>query len=166
VKKPRSFVVSSHANRQEAEVALAALDELGRDGTIRLADAAVVVRTMEGHVDLYQRHELSVGEGAVGGGTAGVLAGLLLGVPIAGPIVGLAVGVGLGAIDRGIDDGRMRRLGAELQPGQAALCVLVSEADWPAVRERMAPLVGELLVAELTPEAEEALRESEGRGPA
>jgi uncharacterized membrane protein len=166
VRRPRSFVVSSHASRQEAEAALAALDELGRDGAIRLADAAVVVRTTESHVDLYQRHELSVGEGAVGGGTAGILAGLLLGVPIAGPVVGLAVGVGLGAIDRGIDDARMRRLGAELQPGQAALCVLVSEADWPAVRERMAPLVGELLVAELTPEDEEALRESEGGGPA
>jgi uncharacterized membrane protein len=166
VKGKRSFVVSSHPNRQEAEVALAALDELGRDGSIRLADAAVVVRTSDGRVDLYQRHELSVGEGAVGGGTAGVLAGLFLGVPIAGPLVGLAVGVGLGAIDRGIDDGRMRHLGAELRPGQAALCVLVSEADWPTVRERMAPLVGDLLVAELTPEAEEALRESEERGPA
>jgi uncharacterized membrane protein len=155
-----SFVVSSHADRQEAEAALAAVEELGREGKIHLADAAVVVRTSEGRVELYQRHDLSVGEGAVGGGTAGVLAGILLGIPIAGPVVGLAVGVGLGAIDRGIDDSRMRRLGAELQPGQAALCVLVSQADWPSVRERMAPLVGELLVAELTPEAEEALREA------
>lgn len=161
----RSFIVSSQANRQEAETALAALEELDRNGTIRLADAAIVVRTNEGRVDLYQRHELSVGEGAVGGGTAGILAGLLLGVPIVGPIVGVAVGVGLGAIDRGIDDGRMRRLGAELRPGQAALCALVTDADWPALRERMASLVGELLVAELTPEAEEALREAQAQGP-
>ena len=158
--RPRSFVVSCHADRQEAEAALAALETLGREGKIHLADAAVVVRTSEGRVELYQRHDLAVGEGAVGGGTAGVLAGILLGIPIAGPVVGLAVGVGLGAIDRGIDDSRMRRLGAELQPGQAALCVLVSKADWPPVRERMAPLVGELLVAELTPEAEEALRKA------
>jgi uncharacterized membrane protein len=161
VKGKRSFVVSSHANRQEAERALAALDELDRQGKIQLADAVVVVRTNEGRVELYQRHELSIGEGAVGGGTAGVLAGLLFGVPIAGPLVGLAVGVGLGAIDRGIDDSRMRRLGKDLQPGQAALCVLVAEADWAAVRERMAPLVGDLLVAELTPEAEEALRQAQ-----
>jgi uncharacterized membrane protein len=166
VKKRRSFIVSSHANRQEGEAALAALEELGREGTIQLADAAIVVRTNEGRVELYQRHELSIGEGAVGGGTAGILAGLLLGVPIAGPVLGVAVGVGLGAIDRGIDDGRMRRVGAELHPGQAALCVLVGEADWPAVRERMAPLVGELLVTELTPEAEEALREAQAQGQA
>ena len=163
---PRSFVVSGHPNREEAETALAALEDLGRNETLRLADAAIVVRTKEGRVELYQRHDLSIGEGAVGGGTAGILAGVVLGVPIAGPIVGLAIGVGIAAIDRGIDDDRMRRLGADLEPGQAALCALVGEADWPAVRERMAPLVGELLVAELTPEAEEALRAAQAQDQA
>jgi uncharacterized membrane protein len=166
MRAPRSFLVSAQPSREAAEAALAALEDLARLKTIRLADAAIVLRTREGRVELYQRHELSVGEGAVGGGTAGVLAGLMLGVPIAGPIVGLAVGAGIGAIDRGIDDKRMRRLGAELQPGQAALCVLVTEADWPAVRARMAPLAGELLIRELTPEAEEALREAQAQGPA
>ena len=166
MKAQRSFVVSSHANQQEAERALAALDELERQGKIELADAAVVVHTNEGRVELYQRHELSIGEGAVSGGTAGVLAGLLFGVPIAGPLVGVAVGVGLGAIDRGIDDSRMRRLGEELKPGQAALCVLVAEADWAVVRERMAPLVSDLLVTELTPQAEEALRAAREQGQA
>jgi uncharacterized membrane protein len=91
---------------------------------------------------------------------------VVLGVPIAGPIVGLAIGAGIAAIDRGIDDDRMRRLGGHLEPGQAALCALVGDADWPAVRERMAPLVGELLVAELTPEAEEALRAARARDQA
>jgi uncharacterized membrane protein len=166
MRAPRSFLVSAQPSREAAEAALAALEDLAREKTIHLADAAIVVRTREGRVELYQRKELSVGEGAVGGGTAGVLAGLMLGVPIAGPIVGLAVGAGIGAIDRGIDDKRMRRLGAELQPGHAALCVLVTEADWPIVRARMAPLAGELLVRELTPEAEEALREAQARGPA
>ena len=163
---PRSFVVSGHSNQQEAEVALAALEDLGREQTLRLADAAIVARTKEGRVELHQRHDLSIGEGAVGGGTAGVLAGVVLGVPIAGPIVGLAIGAGIAAIDRGIDDDRMRRLGADLEPGQAALCALVGDADWPAVRERMAPLVDELLVAELTPEAEEALRAAQAQDQA
>jgi uncharacterized membrane protein len=166
VKGKRSFVVSAHPDREHAETALGAIEELGRQGALRLVDAAIVVRTKEGRVDLYQSHEVSVGEGLVGGGTAGILAGLMLGVPIAGPIVGLAVGAGIGALDRGIDDARMRRLGAELQPGHAALCVLVGDVDWPPVRERMAPLVGELLVTELTPEAEEALREAQSQGPA
>jgi uncharacterized membrane protein len=86
------------------------------------------------------------------------LAGLVIGFPVAAAAAGLAAGAGFGAFDRGIDDGRMRRLGAGLEPGQAALCALVGRADWGVVRERMAPFTGEILVAELTPEAEEALR--------
>jgi uncharacterized membrane protein len=166
MKQPRSFVAARNANREDAEVALAALEELGRGGVLRLADTAIVVRSAEGRVDLHQRHELAIGEGAVGGGVAGVLAGLLLGIPVAGPIAGLAIGAGIAAIDTGIDDDRMRRLGAELAPGQAAVCALIGEADWPAVRERMAPLVEELLVAELTPEAERALRAAQTADPA
>jgi len=52
VRGPRSFVVSGHSNREEAEAALAALEDLGRNETLRLADAAIVVRTKEGRVEL------------------------------------------------------------------------------------------------------------------
>ena len=154
----RSFIVSAQRSRADAEAALEALEALAADRALELADAAIVVKTDAGLVELHQRHELSIGEGAVGGGVAGVLAGLALGFPFVIPAAGAALGAAIGAIDRGIDDGRMRRLGAELEPGQAALCALVGEADWAVVRERMAPLAGELLVSELTPEAVAALR--------
>lgn len=162
--KPRSFVASAHPGRDEAETALRALEDLAAEGSLRLADAAVVVKTDAGHVELHQRRDISPGEGAVGGGVAGVLAGLVLGFPLALPAAGAALGAGLGAFDRGIDDGRMRRLGAELEPGQAALCALVDDAEWAVVRQRMSPLVGELLVAELTPEAEAALQAAREQG--
>lgn len=162
MRKPRSFVAAAYGSRSEAEAALAVAEGLAAEGALHLVDAAVVVKTDAGRVELHQ-HELSVGEGAVGGGVAGVLAGLLLGFPVAAPIAGIAVGAGLGAFDRGIDDGRMRRVGAGLEPGHAALCALVDRADWALVRERLAPLAGELLVAELTPEAEAALRAAQER---
>jgi uncharacterized membrane protein len=164
VSRPHSFAASGHGSREEAEVALRALEGLAAEGALDLADAAVVVKTAGGRVELHQRHELSVGEGAVGGGVVGVVAGLLLGFPLALPAAGAALGAGLGAFDRGIDDGRMRSLGQGLEPGQAALCALVGEADWARVRERMSPLVDELLVAELTPEAEAALRAAQEQG--
>jgi uncharacterized membrane protein len=164
MRKPRSFVASALPNLEAAEVALEALEKLAVEGALELADAAVVVKTDAGRVELHQRHELSPGEGAVSGGVAGALAGLLLGFPLALPAAGIAIGAGLGAFDRGIDDSRMRRLGAELETGHAALCALVGKADWSLVRERMKPLVGELLVAELTPAAEAALREAQ-KGP-
>ena len=162
-KKPRSLVVSAHASQADAEAALEALEGLASAKTLDLADAAIVVRTDGGRVELHQRRDLSIGEGLVGGGVAGALAGVVLGFPMAVAAAGIAVGAGLGAFDRGIDDGRMRRLGEELRPGQAALCALVGDADWAVVRERMAPLVGELLVAELTPEAEAELRAAQDR---
>jgi uncharacterized membrane protein len=166
MRRPRSVLASALPSLEAAEVALEALERLAAEGTLELADAAVVVKTEAGRVELHQRHELSPGEGAVGGGVAGVLAGLVLGFPLALPAAGIAIGAGLGAFDRGIDDSRMRRLGAELETGHAALCALVGRADWPLVRERMKPLVGELLVAELTPEAEAALREAQNGPPA
>jgi uncharacterized membrane protein len=157
-KKPRSFVAAAYPSRSVAETGLETLESLGRDGALHLVDAAIVERTEHGRVELHQRHEFSAGEGAVSGGVAGILAGLVIGFPVALPAAGIAIGAAVGAIDTGIDDGRMRRLGEELDAGQAALCALVGEADWTRVKEGMAPHAGELLVAELTPEAEAAIQ--------
>jgi uncharacterized membrane protein len=157
VRKARSFAASAHPSFAEAERALAALEDLARRDVVRLDDAAIVERTAAGKVEVHQRRGLSAGAGLVGGGVAGVLGGLLLGLPIAGAAVGMVAGGGLSLIDRGMDDSRLKQLGAGLQPGQAALCVLVRDADWPALREGMAPFTADLLAVELTPEAEAAL---------
>jgi uncharacterized membrane protein len=157
VKKQRSFIVSGHESFDDAERALAALEELLADGVVKLDDAAIVVKVADDQVELHQRQSISVGGGVVAGGVAGILGGILLGFPVAGALLGMAAGSGVGLFDTGIDDSRMKELGKKLPHGGAALCVLVAEADWPALRERMAPYVGELLVVELTPEAEAAL---------
>jgi uncharacterized membrane protein len=162
----RSFVASAHVSREDAEEALAALEQLAREQLVRLDDVALVIRTPQGRTELHQRHGLAVGEGIVGGGVGGVLAGILLGLPVAVPLAGMALGAGIGLIDTGIDDGRMKRLGAELEPGQAILCALIRNADWTKVRERMAPFAGKLVVVELTPEAEAALAEAQGQAGA
>jgi uncharacterized membrane protein len=161
VSPPRSFIAAAYPNPSAAEEAFTALERLAAEKALRLADAAIVVKTEAGRVELHQERELSAGEGAVGGGVAGALAGVLLGFPLALPAAGIALGAAVGAFDRGLDDKRMKRLGAELAPGHAALCALVAEADWKVVKDGMAPYAGELLVVELTPEAEEALRRVE-----
>jgi uncharacterized membrane protein len=164
-RKPRSFVAAAYPSREDAERALATLEQLEREKVLHLDDAAILVRSGSG-VELHQRHGLTVGGGLVGGGVAGVVGGMLLGVPIVGAIAGLAVGAAAGMLDTGIDDGGMKRLGQELRPGQAALCALIGKADWLAVRERMAPSGGELLSVELTPEAEAALGRAGGQAGA
>jgi uncharacterized membrane protein len=157
----RSFVASAYVSREDADEALAALEQLAREQLVSLDDVALVIRTPQGQTELHQRHGLAVGEGIVGGGVTGVLAGILLGLPVAVPLAGMAVGAGIGLIDTGIDDARMKRLGAELEPGRAILCALIRDADWAKVRERMARFAGELVVVELTPEAEAALAEAQ-----
>jgi uncharacterized membrane protein len=105
----------------DADRALAALEPL------RPRDAVVVTRSPDRRVQLHQTRQHGFGEGAVAGGSVGVLAGLLVGLPLAAAAAGIAGGGLWSTRDIGIDDNRLRQLGLELEPGQAAACALVSE---------------------------------------
>jgi uncharacterized membrane protein len=118
----------------EAEEALAAVRGLGK----AIEDAAIVVRTTDGRVELRQTREVAAGEGVVAGGTAGLVAGLLLGGPIGGALLGMLGGGIYGAIDTGIPNDRMHDLGEELSPGSALLCVLVRPEGADRVRDLLA----------------------------
>ena len=50
----------------------------------------------------------------------------------------------------------MRAVGRTLEPGGAALFALVADADWPRVRERLAPYGGELVASEVDGRVEAA----------
>jgi uncharacterized membrane protein len=137
--------------------AAAAEDALGsvrgiddEEGAVR--DAAVVVRTEDGRIELTQTHEVAAGEAIVGVGTAGLVAGLLLGLPVGGALLGLAGGAIFGLRDTGIPDSRLRQLGEDLRPGQALLCVL---ADGEALVRTRALLsaYGTVVEVELSPDA-------------
>jgi len=110
-------------------------------------DAAVVVRTLEGAVELRQGRQPAIGETIVAGGTIGLVVGFLLGGPVIGAVAGLAGGGVFGARDRGLPDEQMRRFGRELAPGRAAVFAIVDDAH--SVSERLAPYEGELVVSEL-----------------
>jgi uncharacterized membrane protein len=116
----------------DAEAALARLPDDG------LLDAAVVVHDANGRLQLRQTHDSSVGDDAVAGGTVGLLAGLLLGLPVAGAVIGLVAGGGWGARDTGIDDELLKRLGDELEGGNALVVALTSPEARRAVVETLA----------------------------
>ena len=138
------------ASGEGAEDALSTIRELdGKEG-VHLRDAAVVVRSPQGHLELHQTVQLAAGEGAVAGGAAGLVAGILLGIPVGGALVGILGGGGWGLRDSGIPDKRLRQLGRDLEPGGAVLCVLVGEGGLPQVRRALAAY-GEVLVTGLEP---------------
>jgi uncharacterized membrane protein len=140
-----------------ARRALAALTTLADEHAFRLEDAAVVVRDEHGGVGLEQAHRLAAGEGIVGGGTLGLLIGLVVGFPAAGALVGMAGGGGVSRIDTGISDDEMRRVGAHLEAGRAALFALLAKVDWAHVRRGLEPYGGELIASEVTDDVVDAL---------
>jgi uncharacterized membrane protein len=130
-----SFLAVVFETAAAAENALPAVHALGDGEEVSVRDAVVVIRTEGGRIELQQQREIAAGEAIVGVGSAGLVAGLLLGLPVGGALLGLAGGALFGLRDTGIPDDRLRKLGADLQPGQAVLCVLVAEGGIARARE-------------------------------
>ena len=130
-----SFLAVVFDTAAAAESALPAVHALGDGNDVCVRDAAVVIRTEGGRIELQQTREIAPGEAIVGVGSAGLVAGLLLGLPVGGALLGLAGGALFGLRDTGIPDDRLRKLGADLRPGQAMLCVLVEPGGIGRARE-------------------------------
>src|SRR5437764_7000711 len=104
-------VAANAAQAQEAHV-------------IELEDLVIVERRQDGKVKLHQPS--AAGAGAVGGALWGGLIGLIFFVPFLGMAVGAATGAATGAMAQyGVDDNFMKQLGEALQPGAAAVIMLV-----------------------------------------
>ena len=160
-----SLVALSYPSREAAEAASAELERLADEHVAEVKDSAIVAKVAGDRIELHQTEELSVGQGLIAGGTVGFLLGLAVGGPIGASVAGMVAGGGYGVFDTGIKNKRLRALGDKLEPGQAALVLLVGKADWAKLRASLAPHHGELLLAELTDEALEALGSDPGAEP-
>lgn len=153
-----TLVVIGYESEMKAEEVRLALLKMQKDYLIDLADAVVAVRDENGKVKLRQLHNLTA-IGAASGGFWGILAGMLF----LNPLFGLAVGASAGAIsgalsDVGIDDDVMKKLAETLQPGTAALCVLIREMTADKVVEEIQQFGGTVIKTSLCNEDEGKLR--------
>ncbi|WUH97641.1 DUF1269 domain-containing protein [Spirillospora sp. NBC_00431] len=136
------------------------LIDMQRQNIIALADAAVVEKRPDGKVKLHQIHN-TTGRGAAWGTVWGGLLGMLFFAPLVGMAVGAAAGAASGAAtDVGVDDAFMRELGGKLQPGGAALFLLVTRVTPDKVIPQVVPYGGEILQTSLSEDAEQRLREA------
>jgi uncharacterized membrane protein len=127
---------------------------------ITLEDAVVVERKMDGKVKLHQARS-STSAGALGGALWGGLIGLIFFMPFLGAALGAATGAAVGSsVDVGADDNFMRQVGEQLQPGKAALFVLVVASTPEKVLPEVARYGGKIISTSLSPEAEAHLREA------
>jgi len=155
-----TLVVIGYESELKAEEVRLALLKMQKDYLIDLADAVVAVREPNGKVKLRQMYNLTAA-GAASGGFWGTLVGMLF----LNPLFGFAIGAGAGAIsgalsDVGIDDNVMKKLAETLQPGTAALCVLIRQMTEDKVVEEIQKFGGTVIKSNLSHEDEGKRRQA------
>ena len=153
-----NLIAIAYDSRSTAEDVASTLARLQTEKSIELEDLVIVTREDDGKVKLHQSAKLAAA-GAAGGALWGGLIGLIFFVPLLGMAVGAATGAATGALtDVGVDDKFMKELGANLQPGKAALMVLVHRSTPDKVLPEIAKFGGEVIQTSLDNETEQRLR--------
>lgn len=152
------LIVIGYDTPDKAEDARNELMTMSREYLVDVADAVVAVADDKGNVKLNQMVNMWTA-----GATGGALWGLLVGLIFFNPILGVAVGAGAGALsgaltDYGINDTFMKDVGKVLQPGQAALFMMMRSNASDKVIERLGEHGGHVLRTNLDTDAENHLR--------
>jgi len=140
-----ALIVIGFDNPVEARAAYDEAVALQSDFVVDLRGVAIVTVDAEGQTHV-QTPQKIVGTGATSGALWGLLIGLLCFVPFLGAALGGAVGALIGKLARsGINETFRGQVQALLQPGGAAVVVMVEETTEDTFTRRMAPYGGRLL---------------------
>lgn len=154
------LIVIVYPTEANAEDVRQRLFKLQKEYLLELGDAVIATKTENGHVRLNQLINTTA-MGAVSGGFWGTLIGALFLMPAVGAAVGAASGALGGALsDFGIDDAMMKDLAASLQPGNAALFILVQKMTADKVIDKIKDAGGVVLKTSLDRSKEQALRDA------
>jgi len=119
------LIVIAFPTEAKAEEVRQKLLAMQKEYLIELGDAVIAVKDPKGHIKLNQLLHTTAA-GAVSGTFWGALIGLIFLMPVVGAAIGAASGAISGALsDVGINDNWMKETAAAIQPGTAALFVLV-----------------------------------------
>ena len=153
-----NLVAVAYPDESTASEVAQTLIELQKERSIQLEDLVVAIRKDNGKIKLKQSFS-PAGTGAAGGALWGGLIGLIFFMPLLGMAIGGATGAAAGAAtDVGVDDKFMKELGEKLQPGGAAVFVLVSQSTPDKVLPRISQYGGEVIQTSLDDDAEQRLR--------
>ena len=149
-----SAFIKSFKGRGTADQAYDTLRQLERERQVDIRTAMTIAREADGKLKLIHKRRLTVGKGLVAGGGVGLLLfgpGAILG--------GMAIGALAGSSRSGERAAVKEYLEDKLGPDESALAIIIKEANWEAVIERMEPYGGDHLVVELTSADKAALDE-------
>jgi uncharacterized membrane protein len=152
------LIVTIYPDMDEAEKVRQDISSGEHKGYISLDDSAVIVKDLDGKVDVKNQVDRGVKVGAATGGFLGLLLGLVF-FPIGGLLLGAAAGGLLGKLfDMGIDKKFVKEVSDELTPGSSALFIIIRDAQPSYAMGVLEKYKGKLLQTNLPSEAEEELR--------
>ncbi len=152
------LVVIAFPSEAKAEEVRKKILDLQKDYLIELGDAAIAVKQADGSVRLNQLINTTAA-GAVSGTFWGTLVGLIFLVPLAGAAIGAASGaLGGWLTDVGVNDAFMKEVADSLQPGDAALFLLIRKFTADKVLEDLKGVGGKVLRTSFDHTKEDALR--------
>jgi uncharacterized membrane protein len=154
------LVVIVYPTEAKAEEMRQKVLQLQKEYLIELGDAAIAVKQADGNVKLNQLFNTTAA-----GAVSGSFWGLLIGVIFLNPLLGVALGAASGAVsgaltDYGINNDFMKQLSESLQPGNAALFLLIKKVTGDKVLEAVKGTGGTVLKTSLDDSKEKALREA------
>ncbi len=154
------LVVIVYPTEAKAEEMRQKVLQLQKEYLIELGDAAIAVKQADGNVKLNQLFNTTAA-----GAVSGSFWGLLIGVIFLNPLLGVALGAASGAVsgaltDYGINNDFMKQLSETLQPGNAALFLLIKKVTGDKVLEAVKGTGGTVLKTSLDDSKEKALREA------
>jgi uncharacterized membrane protein len=156
------IVYPTEANAEEMRQKILGLQ---KEYLIEIGDAAIAVMHEGGKVKLNQLLNTTA-LGAVSGSFWGLLIGAIFLMPVFGAAIGAASGALGGALtDYGVDDKFMKELSSSLQPGNAALFVLVRKMTADKVLDALKGTGGVVLKTSLDHTREQALRDAISQSP-
>jgi len=125
-----SVIAAFYRNQDQANLVLETLQQMQKDGAVKLLDAAVMVRDNESDkIRIKETAEVTGRKGAVGGAVVGGIIGVIFPPSIlATAAIGAAAGAVLGHFtDQGFKNNLLKEIGENLPPGGSAIVAVVEE---------------------------------------
>jgi len=157
-----TLIALTYDDEQSGRTVFEKLAELQKEQLLQLEDAALATKDAKGKVKVKQTLENQItGSAALWGGFWGLLIGLLFLAPIFWGLFGALMGFIAGKTgDVGIDDKFIKDVGNSLEPGGAAVFMLVVQATTDKVLDELSPYGGHVFQTSLSKEDEEKLKQA------
>lgn len=153
------LIVLGFEDEPSADAFIQKLGAMQKEHIIGLDDVVKVYVRPDGKPKIKQGIPLVAG-GALSGAFWGMLIGMIFFAPFAGAAIGAATGALSGSMaDYGIDDDFIKKVGSNVQPGQAAVFLLVNKSTPDKIAAEIAGTKAEVIKTSLSDEAEAELRE-------